>query len=101
MLTSSIINQDALQAQINNEVERLTAVKFEQFKNNLLEEISKNYYFDDKFLTREQVAEKLELSIGTVDNLRKSGKLKGSRAGKLVRFKNSEVLAYMKNLKPC
>lgn len=101
MLTSSIINQDALQAQINNEVERLTAIRFEEFKNNLLQELSKNYHFDDKFLTREQVAEKLELSIGTVDNLRKSGKLKGSRAGKLVRFKNSEVLAYMKNLKPC
>lgn len=82
---------------IKAEVEKLATIKFEEFKKDL----SENYFFDDKFLTREQVAEKLELSIGSVDNLRKKGKLNGYRVGTLVRFKNSEVLAYMKKVKPC
>jgi len=98
MLTSSIINQDALQAQINNEVERLTAIRFEEFKNNLLEEISKNYYFDDCLLSREEVAQKLGVSIGTVDNLKKRRKIASSNIGKGVKYKKSEILSYMKSL---
>lgn len=98
MFTSSIINQDALQAQINNEVERLTAVKFEEFKNNLLQEISKNYYFDDCLLSREEVAQKLDVCIGTVDNLRKRGKIKNSNIVSGVKYKKSEILRYIKTL---
>jgi excisionase family DNA binding protein len=94
---SNLINENALITCVNNEVERLFKIKVEEIKK----ELSENYFFDDRFLTREQVAEKLEISIGTVDNIRKKGKLNGFRVGTLVRFKNSEVLAYMKNVKPC
>jgi len=98
MLTSSIINHDALQTQINSEVERLTKIRFEEFKNELLESISKNYYFDDCFLSREEVAQKLGVSIGTVDNLRKRGKITKSNIGTAVKYKKSEILRYMNTL---
>ena len=98
MLTSSIINQDALQAQINNEVERLTAIRFEGFKNELLESLSKNYYFDDCLLSREEVAQKLNVSIGTVDNLKKRGKIASSNIGMGVKYKKSEILRYINTL---
>jgi predicted DNA-binding transcriptional regulator AlpA len=98
MFTSSIINQDALETQINNEVERLTAIRFEAFKDALLAEIAQNYYFDDCFLSREEVALKLGISIGTVDNLRKRGKIKNSNIGSGVKYKKSEILRYMKTL---
>ena len=98
MLTSSIINQDALHAQINNEVERLTAIRFEEFKDALLDEIAQNYYFDDCLLSREEVAKKLDVSIGTVDNLKKRGTIVSSNIGKGVKYKKSEILRYMKTL---
>lgn len=98
MFTSSIINQDALQSQINSEVERLTAIKFEEFKNNLLEELSKNYYFDDCLLDKIKVARKLGISVRQVDNLVTKGKLKKCGLGRSVKFKNSDINEYVRSL---
>lgn len=98
MLTSSIINQDALHVQINNEVERLTAIRFEEFKNNLLQELSKNYYFVDNLFNKKKVAEILDISVRQVDNLVDSGKLKKCGLGRSVKFRNSDVNEYIKSL---
>lgn len=98
MSTSSIINQDALQAHINNEVERLTIIKFEGLKESLLKELSQNYYFDDCLLSREEVAQKLSVSLGTLDNLRKRKVITSANIGMGVKFKKSEVLRYINTL---
>lgn len=98
MLASNIINQDALQTHINNEVERLTKIKFEELKEGLLKDLSQNYYFDDCLLSREEVADKLAVSIGTVDNLRKRGKIVNSNIVSGVRYKKSEILRYIKTI---
>lgn len=66
---------------------------------NLKKDLSENYYFDDRLLSREEVAKKLDVSIGTIDNLRKRGKLKCCTVGKSVKFRNSDVVEYIKNLK--
>ena len=91
------INEKVIVDFIKNEVERLVALRINDFEKKL----SENYYFDDKLLSREEVADKLAISIGTLDNQRKRGKLKGCAIGKGVKFRNSEVLEYIKSLKPC
>ena len=80
---------------VNNEVERLFAIKVEEFKK----ELSVNYSFDDCLLDRVQVSDKLGISIRQVDNLTSSGKLKKCSLGRGVKFRNSDVLEYMKSLK--
>lgn len=99
MLTSSIINQDALQAQINHEVERLTAIKFEEFKNAFLTELSQNYYFDDRLLSRKETAEKLDISIRTLDMRTNDGKITSIYQGRSVKYRKSDILRYIRNLK--
>lgn len=51
---------------------------------------------NDKYLTIKETAELLKVSVMTIHNLRKSGKLKYRKLGKMVRLKESEVLAMMK-----
>lgn len=99
MLNNNLINFDneAFKGIIRNEVERLVALQMDVFEKK----ISENYFFDDKLLSRDEVAVKLAVSLGTLDNLRKRGKLKACGIGKGVKFRNSEVLAYIKSLKPC
>ncbi len=92
---SNLINENALIKMINNEVERLSIIKFEEFKKELLE----NYSFDDKLLNREATAEKLNLSVRQVDNLAEKGKLKKCSIGRSVKYKNSDVLVYINALK--
>ena len=92
---TELINYDALKKIINDEVERLAAVKFEEFKKELLE----NYSFDDKLLNREATAKKLNLSVRQVDNLAEKGKLKKCSIGRSVKYKNSDVLVYINALK--
>ena len=91
------LNQDLLIEVINNLVTKLVEAKLDEFKKDL----SSNYYFDDSLITREELAGKLNVSIGTIDNLRMRGRITGRSVGKSVRFKNSEILEYIKNLKPC
>ena len=92
---TELINYDALKKIINDEVERLATVKFEEFKKELLV----NYSFDDKLLNREDTAKKLNLSVRQVDNLAEKGKLKKCSIGRSVKYKNSDVLAYINALK--
>lgn len=92
-----ILNQELLGEVINNLVTKLVETKLNEFKKDL----SSNYYFDDSLITREEFADKLNVSIGTIDNLRARGKIIGRSVGKSVRFKKSESLEYIKNLKPC
>jgi hypothetical protein len=99
MLNNNLFNfnQIGFDEIIKKEVERLVRLRMDDYESKL----SANYYFDDKLLGREEVAIKLNISIGTLDNLRKRGKLKGCAIGKCVKFRNSEVLSYIKSLKPC
>lgn len=47
-----------------------------------------------EYLTKKEAAELLKCSIATIDNYRRSGKLKRyNHLGHIVRFKRSEVLA--------
>jgi excisionase family DNA binding protein len=91
------LNQELLIEVINNLVTKLVETKLDEFKKDL----SSNYYFDDSLITREELAGKLNVSIGTIDNLRMRGRITGRSVGKSVRFKNSEILEYIKTLKPC
>lgn len=75
-------------------VDKLVAIKLQEFETQL----SSNYTFDDSLLSREEVANKLNVSLGTVDNMRDQKKIIGYSVGKLVKFKKSEVLQYIKNL---
>lgn len=92
---SNFINEEVLMNNINNEVERLFKIKFEEIKK----ELSGNYSFDDCLLDRVQVSGKLGISIRQVDNLTSRGKLKKCSLGRGVKFRNSDVLEYMKSLK--
>lgn len=99
MLNNNLFNfnQIGFDEMIKKEVERLVRLQMDNFEKQL----SENYCFDDKLLSREEVAIKLDISLGTLDNQRKRGKLKGCAIGKSVKFRNSEVLTYIKSLKPC
>ncbi len=92
---SKLINENALIACVNNEVERLFAIKVEAFKK----ELSGNYSFDDYLLNRVQVSDKLGISIRQVDTLTRRGKLKKCSLGRNVKFRNSDVIEYIKYLK--
>lgn len=92
---SKLINENALITCVNNEVERLFAIKVEEFKK----ELSGNYSFDDYLLNRVQVSNKLGISIRQVDTLTRRGKLKKCSLGRGVKFRNSDVLEYIKSLK--
>ena len=49
-------------------------------------------------MSREDVAEKLNVSIGTIDNLRNRNRLHACRVGNSVKFRKSEILEYIKQL---
>jgi excisionase family DNA binding protein len=51
---------------------------------------------EDKVLKKKEVATRLNISLGTVDRLCKSKKLKGYKIGGSVRFKESDVNALFK-----
>lgn len=87
-------NQNLFRDLIKQEVDKLVEIKFEELKKELLQ----TYVFDDKLLSREDVAEKLNVSVGTIDNQRKSKKLKGYGLGRSVKFRNSEILEYIRSL---
>lgn len=96
LLTESILtlNTDVLDNYIKLEVERLVELRFEELRS----QFSKDYYFDDCLLSREEVAKKLDVSIGKLDGLRKKNKLKSCPMGKGVKFRKSDVLEYIKSL---
>jgi excisionase family DNA binding protein len=94
MHSGSLINQEVLVAVIKEEALKMFAEMAEEFKK----ELATNYTFDDKLLTREEVAEKLAVSKGTVDNLNKAGKLMAYSIGRSVRFRNSEVLRFIERI---
>ena len=88
------INKEALSGFIKNEVEILFKYEVENMKKY----ISDNLIEKDTLLSREDVAQILDVSLGTIDNLRKKNKLHSYRIGLLVRFKNSEIQEYIKQL---
>ena len=91
---TNFFNTNVLHDEIKNEVDRLVKIKFEELKKELLQ----TYFFNDNLLSREAAAEKLNVSVGTIDNLRKSKKLKGCSIRRSVKFKNSEILEYIRSL---
>lgn len=91
----NLINEDVLVQLISSEVEKLANIKFEEFKKDL----AVNYYFDDFLLSRDQVSIKLDISLRQVDKLVETKRLKKCSIGRSVKFRNSDVLEYMANLK--
>ncbi len=94
MNSENIINFEALNVLIKNEVKRLVEVEVRIFKK----ELSANYYFEDCLMSREEVAKKLNISLGTLDNLRDRNKLHACRIGNSVKFRKSDILEYISNL---
>ncbi len=92
---TNLFNEDVLSRLISAEVEKLANIKFEEFNKELL----KNYTFDDKLLSREATAKKLDISVRQVDNLVKKGRLNKCSIGRSVKFKNSNILAYINSIK--
>ena len=88
-------NKTLLDDLIKKEVDRLVEERFDELKKVL----SQTYFFDDSLLSREEVAKKLGVSIGKVDSLKKTKKLKSCNSGRNVKFRNSDVLQYIKSLK--
>ncbi|XVJ66863.1 MAG: helix-turn-helix domain-containing protein [Lacibacter sp.] len=80
----------------------LTSVPLDDLKNDLVDAIMKEISIalkdkplnksENEPLTRIQVAQLLKVSLGTVDEWTKSGKITGYRIGRRVRFKRNEVL---------
>lgn len=91
---SNLINLDELDNIINKRVSESLEIKAKELKD----ELAKNYVFNDYNLTRKDVAKVLAISLRQVDNLKSKGKLKSCLIGKSVRFKNSVVQDYIKNL---
>lgn len=50
----------------------------------------------EKFLTRKELSTLLKVTIPTLHNWEKQGKLKGYQIGRAVRFKEDEVLNALK-----
>ena len=46
----------------------------------------------DRYLNKREAAKFLGVSVSTIDALRRRGKLKGEKIGKVVRFKLSEIM---------
>lgn len=90
-----LINQEAIFKIINDEVEKLATKKIEEFRR----ELAQNYCFDDSLINREAVSKKLDISLRQVDTLVKTGRLKKCSIGRSVKFRNSDVLAYIRTLK--
>ena len=90
-----LINQEAIFKIINDEVEKLAIKKIEEFRR----ELAQNYFFDDSLMNKKTVSKKLDISVRQVDNLMKTGKLKNCAIGRSVKFKNSDILAYIATLK--
>ena len=89
------LNHQLLNQIIEAEVERLVSEHLETFQK----ELSDNYIFNDRLLSREEVAIKLDVSLGKLDTMRKRKTIKGYSVGNAVKFKNSEILDYIKSLK--
>ena len=87
-------NQTAFEDILKIEVEKLVNLHLKAYETKLVE----TYYFDDCLLSREEVAQKLGVSIGTVDNLKKRRKITSSNIGTGVKYKKSEILRYIKSL---
>jgi len=66
---------------------------------NEWERLAKEQEVSDPLLTKKETGQLLSVSPSTVDKLYYDGKLKGYRIGTGVRFKRSEVLAYIEQNK--
>lgn len=97
MLNNNLFNfnQIGFDEIIKKEVERLVRLQMDNFEKQL----SENYCFDDKLLSRKATAEKLDISVRTLDNRVSKGKIKSVNLGRGVKFRNSDVLEFIKNLK--
>lgn len=54
---------------------------------------------DGELLTRQQTAERLKISLPTLNELTKSGKIAGYRIGNRVRYKSAEVQQALTQIK--
>ena len=70
-------------------------------KHKALNSINPRSNFSDipEFLTRQQAAKMLSVSLGTLDTWAKEGRITKHRAGGVVRFRKDELLANFKSLK--
>lgn len=83
-----ILTREELERIISKAVEKAMAVYF--FKNPPPKKPEPDQYLDKK-----EVAKMLDVSVSTVDNLRRSGRLKSYNVRRRVKFRLKEVQAYL------
>lgn len=88
-------DQIAFEEIVKAEVEKL----IKQHMNTYEQKLAENYYFDDKLLSRKETANKLNISVRTLDDKTKNGKIRSVGQGRSVKFRNSDILEYIKKLK--
>lgn len=80
---------------IKTEVEKLV----KQYMSSYEQKLAENYCFDDKLLSRKETANKLNISLRTLADKTKNGKIRSVCQGRSVKFRNSDILEYIKKLK--
>jgi excisionase family DNA binding protein len=83
--------------QINRE--ELKNIVFEAIRGELeYLKVNQNIIASEEYLTREETAKKLKISLPTLDGYTKKGVIEGYRLGTLVRYKKVEVEASLKQI---
>jgi excisionase family DNA binding protein len=74
--------------------------RLEDLMNSMLSQIqTKVNEPENLYITRKELAEKLRLTVTTIDKLSKEGKLKAYRLGGRIRYKTREVERAMEEIK--
>ncbi len=95
----NLFNEEALIKMINDQVEKLTKIKLEEFKKDFYEELAQNYYLDDLLISRKETAKLLSMCVRNLDYNTSNGKIKSVNQGRCVKYRKTDILEYMKNLK--
>ena len=76
----------------------IESILLELKQNTLLESSTeRDVPTQDDFLNKKEAAKLASLSVSTIDNLRRQGKLKPYYFGSSVRFKRSELLEFLES----
>lgn len=84
---------------INDEVEKLTKIKLEEFKQGFFKELAQNYYLDDLLISRKETAKMLSMCVRNLDYITSEGKIKSVNQGRCVKYRKTDISEYMSNLK--
>lgn len=99
MVLTNLFNEEALIKMINDEVEKLTKIKFEEFKQDYFKELAQNYFLEDSLISRQETARMLSMCVRNLDYNTSEGKIKSVNQGRSVKYRKSDILEYIRNLK--